>query len=465
MPRIAEPLLAPRMIAVCLLSLSLAGCCHYPRPGTPRPIGTAPPGPSVTIAAYGDTRTGPFGLGDNEKQGIHGKVVDDIFAHDGLIDAAIFTGDAVMSNFPLWKKTYWRCFLSQSNRFRKAGIPFYPSLGNHEVLPAIVPLMKPLPPPAAIAAMAQQGTSADLAHRLAKAYDSGEEPTPSLGQLEAAPVAGPPMDLYSKQGQATLKQWEKGIGKGNVADAHSFGQFEHHLQLSFYTNADKTKSNEDTRCSSDAKTFSDDYLVQAKYEYLRPLLQGRSYYSQLVERAGVRVKLIALDTNCLDSRKQQEFFVTEIKNFEGPIIVFGHHPPVNYDADGWPWDKVQGWGEHDNDPLKSYLTNAEGSKVVLWVFGHVHDYQRRGPAGGNQQAVAPVLLVAGGGGAALDPGPAGFQWQPPAWPTPLDKSEYSQVKIVVTDTKILVEARGTPDMATPFQVIDSFTIPLAPTPK
>jgi len=66
------------------------------------------------------------------KQTIHRKVIDDILEHDGKIDAVIFTGDAVMTNFFLWKKAYWKCFLSQSDRFRAAGIPFFPSLGNHD---------------------------------------------------------------------------------------------------------------------------------------------------------------------------------------------------------------------------------------------------------------------------------------------------------------------------------------------
>ena len=114
----------------CLLS----GCCPYPRAAVKRLAGVRPSGAVITLVAYGDTRTGLWGLGDNEEQAIHGKVVDDIFQNNSSIDAVLFTGDAVMSNFILWKKFYWRCFLKVTDRFGKSGIPFYPTLGNHEAL-------------------------------------------------------------------------------------------------------------------------------------------------------------------------------------------------------------------------------------------------------------------------------------------------------------------------------------------
>ncbi len=438
--------------ALGLLSI-VSGCCHYPKGRVIRTAGISAQTPAITVVAYGDTRTGPWGLGDNASQAIHGKVVDDILKNDGPMNAVIFTGDAVMTNFPLWKKGYWRCFLSQSNRFRAAGIPFYPSLGNHEVLIPVVPLMKTT---AATGTSGPMSAEQDRASQVAKAYEAGEK---------AAAIPGPGPEAvvetvkpYTKQGQALLKEWERGIGKGDAVSAHKFGQFEGHLQKSFYA----LPAEKDERCESDAKTFSDNYLAQAKYEYLRPLLQGRSYYSTTLENGGVRLKLIALDTNCLDSRRQQDFFASEVKGFDGPIIVFGHHPPVAYAQDGATWDKVPGWGFKDDEDMKRYLTSPEGKNVSLWIFGHVHNYQRHGPRGADQQTSAPVLLVAGGGGASpLDQGPAGYQWQPSAWPAPFSKSAYSQVRLTVTATSIAVEVRGAEDKASDFKVIDSFSIPLA----
>ncbi len=442
------------IILISGLSCSLCGCCHYPKSRVARPSVAKPHMPTVTVVAYGDTRTGPWGLGDNVKQGLHGKVVDDILSYDGPIDAVVFTGDAVMTNFPLWKKDYWRCFLTQSNRFRKANIPFYPSLGNHEVLSPIVPLRTTAFENTQTGAhiLAEQ----NVGNRIAQAYDAGER-----AAANPQPAAAAGMELINpstKQDRTKLKQWERDISKGNPVSANKFGQFEGHLQRSFYA----LSAEKDERCAADAKTFSDNYLKQAKYDYLQPLLQGRSYYSNIVENDGVRVKLIALDTNCLDSQAQQSFFANEVRSFNGPIIVFGHHPPVDYSKPGAPWDLVRGWGHQDDEYMKRYFTSPEGKQIVLWIFGHVHDYQRRGSAGMDQQAVAPVLLVAGGGGASpLDPAAADFQWQPSSWPQPVSKTAYNQVKLSVTATSIAVEVRGAEDKeAAHFKVIDSFSIPL-----
>lgn len=440
-------------IITVLASTALAGCCHYPKA---RVSGAAPAvsqTAGVTIVAYGDTRTGPWGLGDNAKQAIHGKIVTDILEYDKPIDAVVFTGDAVMSNFFLWKKDYWKCFLGQATRFGAENIHFYPSLGNHEVLSPLVPVMQVSSPTEAT--VMQPGNPQEVERAVSQAYDEGEEPTPAPIPGEQVPTSARPVNPESKQGQALLKQWERGIAKGDVASANKFGQFEHNLQLAFYKGLDRNE-----RCDADAKTFSADYLSSSKFDYLRPLLNGRSYYSQLVEGNGVRVKLIALDTNCLDSQKQQDFFAHEVNGFVDPIIVFGHHPPVDYSAGvGWPWDKVPGWGQNDSDPLKSYITNANGKKI-LWVFGHVHDYQRRGPMTGPVGAL-PTLLIAGGGGASLDANAAAFQWQPKDWPQPLQISAYSQVRIVITKTNISVTTRGATDKTSPFGIIDSFSIPMS----
>ncbi len=445
----------PSVVVALLISILFCGCCHYPKAQVAQLTGNKPDVATITVVAYGDTRTGPWGLGDNEKQALHGKVVDDIFGSNGSIDAVVFTGDAVMTNFPLWKKAYWRCFLTQSDRFRKANIPFYPSLGNHEVLSPVVPLLK------TTAVAATEGGPQALAEqepakRVALAYDAGEKA--SANPPPTAAAMAETLDPSSKAGQARLSQWEQGIARGDAASANQFGQFEGDLQKTFYAIGPE----KDERCGADAKTISDSFLKQAKYDYLRPLLQGRSYYSKTLENGGVRVKLIALDTNCLDSSAQQDFFAAEVRSAKEPIIVFGHHPPVDYDKPGASWDLVPGWGHRDDQEMKRYITTSEGSKIVLWIFGHVHDYQRRGQAITGQTAVAPVLLVAGGGGASPPDGaPADFQWQPASWPSPFSKAVYNQVKVSVTATSINVEVRGAENGAATFTVIDSFSIPLA----
>lgn len=93
-----------RIIAVLGTVSLFSACCHYPKGHVTRQFVVPPPVSTITVVAYGDTRTGPWGLGDNAKQAVHGKVVDDFLQNDGSIDAVIFTGDAFMTNFPLWKR-------------------------------------------------------------------------------------------------------------------------------------------------------------------------------------------------------------------------------------------------------------------------------------------------------------------------------------------------------------------------
>lgn len=288
--------------------------------------------------------------------------------------------------------------------------------------------------------------------RVAQAYDAGESPQVSAQALEAAPKAT--IDTKSAAGRAQLKKWGRDTAspdiKTAIDSANKLGQFQRQMQDAFY------RQSFDDRCSGDAQNFSDDYLGLAKYQYLGPLLNKRSYYSVPIDKQGIHLKLIALDTNCLDSRQQREFFVNEVKAFDGPMIVFGHHPPVNYDYQpSWSWDSVPGW-----DFFRDYLTNAESKKLVLWVFGHVHDYQRRDAGGNDKQPQPPVLLIAGGGGASLDGGAAPFQWQPATWPNPFVVSAYHQIKITLTARNMVVDVRGAAGMNEGFHQIDSFTIPL-----
>ena len=430
------------------LAILLTGCCHYPMSHIKGTSGRLAQAPSITIAAYGDTRTGPWGLGDNAKQAVQGKVVDDIFRNDGPLDAVIFTGDAVMSNFALWRKGYWRCFLCQANRFRSGKIPFYPVLGNHEVLPEIVPLIETTSTASTMVNPQEVSGEQDPVQRIAKAYEAGEEPKVGPGALLAAPRER--IDPNSTQGRAQLKRWESGISRQDVDSANRFGQFERQLQTAFYDQP------VDDRCARDAQIFSEDYLKLAKYQYLEPLLKNRSYYAQTLEKNGVRVKLIALDTNCLDSPQQQQFFADEVRAFDGPMIVFGHHPPVDENHPSpWPWDMVKGWPFY-----RDYILDMGGKKLVLWVFGHVHDYQRRDAAGADRQPQPPVLLVAGGGGASLDSDVSSFQWQPPGWPAPFHASAYHQARITVTGAAVTVNVRGATGVNGEFREIDQFTIPL-----
>jgi hypothetical protein len=181
------------------------------------------------------------------------------------------------------------------------------------------------------------------------------------------------------------------------------GQFEGAIQKQFYELPPRDKA------AADAGIFKKDYSDRAHYSYLGPLTLGfqRSYYSQIIVAGSLKVKLIALDTNHLDSIEQQSFFQKELQGFDGKILIFGHHPPVTDDAKQQgadSWDAPDGW-----DKFRPYVTNEQGKNIALWLFGHVHDYQRRGASNGGV-VPAPAFVVAGGGGASLDAHAPVYQW-------------------------------------------------------
>lgn len=422
-------------------------------------------GQQIVVVAYGDTRTGFWGLGDNYKQATHAKVVSEILASAEPIDAVIFTGDAVMTNFPLWRKQYWRFFLAQTDRFvhpfepvsGRPRVPFYPSLGNHETyrnMPLVLETLQDVPP------RAESAKGARWSESISQAYDRGEESVSKARPLTEGTIAG--IDLATPAGLQEVSKWIDKLDTGSSGErseaAHKLGQFEGKLQEAFY------EQSAEGRCSDDAEVFANAYLDLADYRYLEPSTSDergvrRSFYSVVLERSPLKVKLIALDTNCLDYGPQQGFFRHEVEGFDGSIVVFGHHPPIDESNTSVPaWDRIRGW-----EFYKPYLTTPAGKQIRLWVLGHVHNYQRRNarPAS-DGKVLGPVLLIAGGGGASdLNSTPGPNQWQPEDWPKqfPIVKA-YNFVRISITSAAISVDAFGASESTKPFSKIDSFSVSL-----
>ena len=152
---------------------------------------------TITIVAYGDTRTGVWGLGDNVHQRIHAHVVNDMICRIRAtrIDGVVFTGDAVMTNFPAWKKKYWESFLKQTDKLVRpptssptdhGGDPscalaettfFYPTYGNHETYEDVPFLLEAIakkstsPAPGIVPATR---TPESAEEQISEAYDDGE---------------------------------------------------------------------------------------------------------------------------------------------------------------------------------------------------------------------------------------------------------------------------------------------------
>jgi Calcineurin-like phosphoesterase len=444
-------------------------------PGTQ--VSKASPSPDassaqLTIYAYGDSRTGPWGLGDNRRQKLHQRMVDAILASPNKPDAVLFTGDAVMSNFFLWKDAYWKDFRKQSDRFElaKPNIAFYPSLGNHEAETNKPVLMQALNTQVQLLAVEPSEPNAERETRVGDAYEAAEDQYGSLMMSFTAAGTGEQtkgIDLSDKNQQAALKKLTETLDqaeKGNMSDqikaAASLGQAEAAVQQEYY--ADLLA---DGGCGKDAKLLSDGY---EGYAELNSRTSGeRSFYSVVVSNGELKTKIIALDTNCLNSTAQQNFFKAEVEAFDGPIIVFGHHPPINENLPAPYWDKPPGW-----DAFKPYFDNP---KIRLWIFGHVHNYQRRNAQADTSDLKSPVLVITGGGGASLSKTPTANQWQPDIWPnlgTACAKSSecvckagipclvpaYNFLKLSIMRSQIAVDAFGASKNGQPFALIDHFTV-------
>jgi hypothetical protein len=429
-------------LALLWSAVFISSCCHYPKAVFPnkQPPAAVTAGTPISLVVYGDTRTGPWGLGDNNDQAVHARLAKEV-RKLGRIDAILFTGDAVMTNSEPLRNCYWTCFRAQTDQyvknFNEPYIPFYPTMGNHETYTSI-----PLFRLATANTVNLDGGCSDVA----SCYESGEELAfKDVQALDGSSKPQEALDFQSPVGQKLLKRWEKEIRQGNRDSALKFGQYEGTIQANFYL----MPSN--SRCDADEKLFYRAYVEEGKYAYLKPVIAPKSYYSRLIPSTGKpKVKIIALDTNCLDSEQQMEFFKTEVTaEFDGPIIVFGHHPPQ---TDNLP--DVKGWSFY-----KDYLGTPEGHKVALWIFGHRHIYERRSANNSSPSIAAPVLLVAGGGGATLDSVPNANEWQPSSWDKPLVKSRYSFVQLTVKDDSIDVTVLGErPKTPNDFEQIDKFTI-------
>jgi hypothetical protein len=448
---------------------------------------------NIMIVAYGDTRTGVWGLGDNVHQRIHAKVVSEIICpggkNRGSLDGVIFTGDAVMTNFPAWKDRYWRSFLKQTDRLgpKGASVPakpsanqactleyasrFYPSYGNHETykdVPLYLEAVNSNPGSSIASLLKSDESGSTVEEQVSAAYDAGE--ASYANQRSAVNFLSGDSKPYIRVELAALKAEMDSMAtqplETKKKTARNLGRWEGSVQYDFYA------SDPAERCDSDGNSLRDNYVIKGSYNYLDGLIirngKPRSYYSRQIDKSNLHLTLLALDTNCLDDPEQWHFFQTTVKLAPGPIIVFGHHPPtrskeedLNYDS-YWPWDRVKGW---EKETYRSYFESEKGKKIVLWIFGHVHNYQRHNapPVGSDNVLSSPVVLVAGGGGAtSLDKDVAPNQWFPANWSS-LKESKYNYVLISADQNRFDVSVFGASSRNAAFRQIDKFSV-LVPNP-
>jgi hypothetical protein len=439
----------------------------------------------LVVFAYGDTRTGWWGLGSNFKQNTHGRMVDAMLSQDQHPKAVIFNGDAVMTNFFLWKGSYWNDFLRQTNKFvlrTSQSIGFYPSMGNHEAetnKPVLMQAFEAQIKSEQFAPSAAAVTQEAREDQIGDEFEKGEDDYGKLILSAATPTEqgtkGAGLLLNKRESQRKIKKLgqildkaESGDLKKQINAAYFLGAAGAAIQQEYYS-----LLAEDKGCGKDPDLLQEAYIRRAKYgDFLnRVLPTNQSFYSVVLSEGNVSLKLIALDTNCLISKAQQDFFERQLANFSGPIVVYGHHPPVDETLPAPYWDKPPG--------IEFLRNHFEDKRIRLWIFGHVHNYQRRNRATSGDVLPTPVLLISGGGGASLKKDGANYnQWQPKDWPEPQlvkplpnKKTQceigqpcilamYHFIRLAVTQDEIVVDVFGAAKKESAFQEVDHFSIKL-----
>src|SRR3989337_2026874 len=111
-------------------------------------------------------------------------------------------------------------------------------------------------------------------------------------------------------------------------------------------------------------------------DVLKNSTEGQSWYSFIKEINGLKIKYIALNSSLPGDDEQFRWFIDELRQFNGPKIVFEHYPP--------------------------YSTGFHGcNDILLIICGHEHNYQRIYRIGKAGRMQLPVYIISGGGGAEI----------------------------------------------------------------
>lgn len=95
------------------------------------------------------------------------------------------------------------------------------------------------------------------------------------------------------------------------------------------------------------------------------------------------------------------FLVSAVKEHDGPILLFGHHPVVTAGHHGESWERSEETLIAETRrmifvTLRAKVSPAEFDRIWAFIAGHDHDYERF-----VDQDAGRVFMVAGGGGVPL----------------------------------------------------------------
>lgn len=136
-------------------------------------------------------------------------------------------------------------------------------------------------------------------------------------------------------------------------------------------------------------------------EILRETTKEQSWYSFIKEVNGLKIKFIALNSSLPDDEEQYQWFLNELLRSHGPKIIFEHYPPYSNGFHGcYDLTDDKSKASRFRDRYTKFF-NDEVNDVILVINGHEHNYQRicRTDKTGNIQL--PLYIITGGGGASL----------------------------------------------------------------
>jgi len=294
---------------------------------------------------YGDTRRSISTI--SEPQVKHNSIAETIQKSEP--DFILFLGDMVYYNeYDRFREVV------ESNYIKEKEIPFYPVIGNHELI---------------------------FGKKIEELFTELTKKIDILNKIKIKPNSKD--NSYDK-----LLQDAKALRDELHDEVHSINKSEI-----------KTRSR-DVLLNEICGKLNPSYI-----QYLKAVLNdednSRSWYSFIKDADDLKVKFIGLNSSLPDDEEQFSWFLNELKTFDGPKIIFEHYPLYSIGFHGCENLLLNDSIGARFHKRYSKIFNNRSNNIISVMSGHEHNYQRFFKLNRNGELLPPVYLVTGGGGAEL----------------------------------------------------------------
>lgn len=153
-------------------------------------------------------------------------------------------------------------------------------------------------------------------------------------------------------------------------------------------------------CEEICEKLNPEYSSYLK-EVLCEKTKGQSWYSFVKGVDGLKIKFIALNSLLPDDEDQFQWFLNELKQFDGGKIIFEHYPPYSIGVHGCKDMLIDNSFEARFRDRYTKFFNDTSNNIILILSSHEHNYQRICKIDKTDGIQFPVYIVSGGGGAEL----------------------------------------------------------------